>query len=773
MVFPARLFLFACLMVMSAHGAVAQLALPQIAPKVQAPPSPMPVSASFCAPGFTSNQWRLEGVTATHWRLTGQVEVECDRLKFFADEVELFTDTDRLVASGNVVFTNPEGRISAERVDFDTRNLVGTFYRASGIMSLGPKADLTQFAGQDPDVYFYGDLIEKVADKKYRLTGGAFTTCVQPTPRWELVSSSVTINLDDYAVLRNSVLRVKGVPLMYLPYAYYPLQEDQRATGFLLPTYGASSLKGQAISNAFFWAITRSQDATVFHDWFTKTGQGTGGEYRYIAGQGSDGTFRSYLFSQRATTFTLGNGRTTALPKATSFELTGNATQSLGAGLRARARIDYFSNVTSQQLYHANIYEASRRLRVIGGSVNGNWGPYSISSVYQRSEAFEGTVGSTTYGAAPRITGTVAPRELFGAPIYAGTSTEYAYLLYRDTRGPTPVDRGMARMDLMPTVRVPFSKLTFLTVNSSAAYRLTHYSRSLDERERQIDTPLTRSYLSVRSDVVGPVFTRIFNTPNSRMAERFKHVIEPTFGFEQTTGIDNYRNVVILTDTSDFIVGGLTRLTYGLTNRLMARSRPGESGRGQAREILTATMQQTYYANPEGSQYDINYASSQRGRIESVSPVALIVRGAPTSTTDTTMRMEYDLTGRGLQIFSLSSSASFRSQSVSGSWSRRKLDSRSPTDSYLTANTSLRFNQGRTGGTYAVSWDAGRGYVVSQGVTAFYNAQCCGVGFEYQYFNYPQTTAFPLPSDRRINFSLMLAGLGTFQNFFGAFGGPR
>ena len=39
---------------------------------------------------------------------------------FFADVIDVFTDpTLRLVASGNVVFSNPEGRIAAERVEFN------------------------------------------------------------------------------------------------------------------------------------------------------------------------------------------------------------------------------------------------------------------------------------------------------------------------------------------------------------------------------------------------------------------------------------------------------------------------------------------------------------------------------------------------------------------------------------------------------------------------------------------------------------------------------
>src|SRR6185295_10084126 len=102
-------------------------------------------------------------------------------------------------------------------------------------MSLGPATDRGPFGNQDPDVYFYGEQLEKLGVRKYRVTRGGFTTCVQPTPRWEVTSKSVVLNLSEYAISRNTVLRVKGVPVMYLPVLYYPIKDGDRTTGILLP----------------------------------------------------------------------------------------------------------------------------------------------------------------------------------------------------------------------------------------------------------------------------------------------------------------------------------------------------------------------------------------------------------------------------------------------------------------------------------------------------------------------------------------------------------
>ena len=242
-------------------------------------------AAEAQVPGYNSKQFRIEQIDEGHWRFTGQVELENEETagqKFYANVVDLYTDDDRVEASGNVVYETATARVAAERAVFFTRAGTGTFYNASGLASLGEKADRSMFGALEPDVYFYGEILEKTGEDRYKITKGGFTTCVQPTPRWELVSGSARINVGDYALLSNAVMRVKDVPIFYLPWMYYPIQDDDRSTGFLLPSYGRSLYQGSSVSNAFFWAMTRSQDLTVMHDWFTQTGQGYGTEYRWM-----------------------------------------------------------------------------------------------------------------------------------------------------------------------------------------------------------------------------------------------------------------------------------------------------------------------------------------------------------------------------------------------------------------------------------------------------------------------------------------------------------
>ena len=89
----------------------------------------------------------------------------------------------------------------------------------------------------------------------------------------------------------------------------------------------------------------------------------------------------------------------------------------------------------------------------------------------------------------------------------------------------------------------------------------------------------------------------------------------------------------------------------------------------------------------------------------------------------------------------------------------------------LQQSTQLRFAGGKYGGSVSFYYDIARSMLNNHRYIAFYNAQCCGISFEYMAYNYAQSTNLPINQNRRFNMSFTLAGVGSFSNFFGAFGG--
>ncbi len=733
-------------------------------------------AAAQQVPGFRlAKQSRIE-VRGDHYHLEGQVELEQGTQKFYADVVDYYHDTRKMIATGNVVYSAPESRVAADRLEFDLGTKTGTFFNASGSASLGEKADKSFFGTQEPDALFYGETIEKIGPRKYKITRGGFTSCVQPTPRWELVSSTTTVHLDKYALLTNTVLKVKGVPVFYLPAMYYPIQSDDRATGFLLPTYGSSIIRGQSISNAFFWAINRSQDLSLMHDWFTKRGQGTGAEYRYVAGPGSQGTVSTYFLNEKEAAYTTGSG-VVSTPAQRNYEIRANAVQSLPLNLRARGNVDYFSSITTRATFNQNPYDWSSRTRTVRGSLGGAWGRHSASVNYDRTEMFWTEESSNVTGGTPRLTYSFAQTQLGGTPIYAGLGVEAVRLARVDTAPNVISDQGLTRVDMTPSIRVPFNRWPFLTFNSSVAYHTTYYSESYikdaDNRDVQAEEAVTRRYWDLRTDIVGPKFSRVWDTPNNGYAEKYKHTIEPTFTVQRLTFFDNYDRIVKL-EGYDFTYGGTTRLSYGLVNRFTAKRRAGAST-ARNRDFLTVSVTQSYYTDPRASQLDFaQFPLNFFGRAPSnFSPIAVGANFSPSEATSVSARLDYDNDIKEFQSIRLNGNYALSDVlSVSGGWSQRKFSAfPDRPDKFFNASTTVRTKGNRFGSTYAFYYDIGRETMLDQRIVGYYNAQCCGIVIEYQQYNFPQFASFAVPQDRRFNIGFTLAGLGTFSNFLGAFGG--
>lgn len=754
----------------------------QQAVQAQTPPGQAAPQAGQGLPGIDSmDQWKWEQLGPNHWKSTGDVEIQRGDMKIFADEMEYFTDTNVLTARGNFTLTTPTQTISADSAEFNTKTGLGVFYKASGTATLeDPKkpAASNQFGAQDREVLFYGEKIEKIGERKYRITDGAFTSCVQPKPRWEMVSGSIVLNIDHYALLKGTVLRVKGVPVMYLPIVYYPISRDDRATGFLMPIYGTSTLRGHSLSNAFFWAMGKSADLTLMHDWYSKTGQSYGAEGRYVRGGASRGAVSFNRLNEKPTVLENPDGSVSNVAGSKSFQVRGDFSQELPLRLKARGRVDYFSNIRTQQTYNTNVYQTSLWQRSFSGGVSGVWGAFTASAEAARSEFFESSTKSRLTGSWPRLTVGRGEKAVWRLPLYFTLNADYGQVLteYRDE--PAITEFNHWRANVTPVLRVPFTRWQFLTVNSAVAWRYTWYSESL-EAGKQVEVPVTRSYFDMSSRIVGPVFNKVWNLPGNGYAEKLKHTIEPSVILQRITAIENDSQIV-KADASDYVIGDTTRVTYALNNRFYAKV-PAAGGKTRSQQILNIGVRQTYYTDSRAATYDFAYSTFYgRPKPSNFSPVSLSASVTPMDGIDGSFRAEYDASQHTWRSFG--ASATFQAGdwiSTSGGWSLRRYNAvtvgSQNSNHYVTNETSLRLGERRQFGAYAsFNYDVQNGFFMQRRFTGYYNPQCCGIAVEFQTQNlagvyYPGYRP-PVPKDRRFSVSFTLAGLGTFSNFLGFFG---
>src|SRR5262249_34269198 len=289
----------------------------------------------------------------------------------------------------------------------------------------------------------------------------------------------------------------------------------------------------------------------------------------------------------------------------------------------------------------------------------------------------------------------------------------------------------------------------------------------------RVPDPIQRHYFTLTSTITGPVFTRVWNTPNRTYAQKFKHVIEPAFRVSRVTPIDNSRNIVRL-DNTDYVVGRVTSFQYGLNNRLYAKKE-------NAREIMSVAITQSYYTDANAAAVDREYqhsADNPRPKPNHFSPVALQARVSPTPETDATFRTEYDTQFHALRTLAANGGLREGWVNASAGWSQTRYipGYNQPTSAthFLNAAGTVRRPGNALAGSYVFNYDVKDRMFVNQRLIASYNTQCCGVAVEYQKFNYGRAaSAVGVPRDRRFNISFTLAGIGTFSDIFGAFGGQQ
>ena len=227
-----------------------------------------------------------------------------------------------------------------------------------------------------------------------------------------------------------------------------------------------------------------------------------------------------------------------------------------------------------------------------------------MNALYTRNEYFYDGENSTLSGRAPGFTAALSGVRLGPLPVFATVNAEAARVLFVENFGGQSIDSGLTKMDITPSIRAPLSTLPYLQVNATATYRSTYYSESLLADRTQIEEPITRNYGDMRVDIVGPVVSRVFN-PQNALADRMKHVFEPSFSVQRRTTIANQDRIPTRAGGYDIVVGGTTQLNYGLTNRLVVRKDvAGQPQSGTPRELVSVSVRQTYYTDENASKFD-------------------------------------------------------------------------------------------------------------------------------------------------------------------------
>ena len=139
------------------------------------------------------------------------------------------------------------------------------------------------------------------ADGQLLIDGGEFTYCAPGDDGWALSAQQLSLEAQTNQVItRGAVLRIKSVPVLYLPYLKLPMSagdaaKTPRQSGFLFPELGYGDEDGLSLGVPYYLNLAPNFDATVQPKLVSNRGTGLAAQLRWMTARQSSQVQGSFL----------------------------------------------------------------------------------------------------------------------------------------------------------------------------------------------------------------------------------------------------------------------------------------------------------------------------------------------------------------------------------------------------------------------------------------------------------------------------------------------
>src|ERR1043165_2085043 len=566
----------------------------------------------------------------------GNVDIRIGTYRLQADKVTVYEAENRVVAEGSVVFDQADQqRITGSRGEWNYRTKTGYF------------VDSTGYTNQTQDgtrIYFTADRVEKISLDTIVATNVQVTACDEDVPKWSFHANKTRIKTGDRVYVYGPKLKLKDIPVFYLPYASVSIKPRDRASGFLTPTFGGSGAKGARLSTAYYQTLGRSADFTFRSDIYTARGLGFGGDLRTRANSRSYLNFGFYAVKDRI----FGPKADDAHPNQGGSSLYVDGVHYFKNGFTAVSDVNITSNLAFRQVFSDNIQQAISPEETSQVFVNKDHNEYSFNFL-ARTQVTSLTNARIRIRELPSISIDKRPTIvsfLKNLPLYFSFSGAADGVSRKETVedqvqfvsdvGGNPIlsPSIVQRLDVHPRFELPLNFAGW-TITASGAGRVTFYSNSLDPAPRDVlSQNVTSSYGEFELDVRPPAFAKDFEHKDGRFW--FRHLIEPYVVYRKLSGINNFDRIIRF----DYIdaIADTNEIEFGVANRFFTRR-------------STENVSGAHVTNRRNQFYPLNTLSGfvYGGIPRRFSPVNVDARYRPRRDLFVDFRTDLDTNGHGMR----------------------------------------------------------------------------------------------------------------------------
>jgi LPS-assembly protein len=514
----------------------------------------------------------------------GNVEIAFDEYRIYADYMEYNQKTNVIIAQGRVTMTSNETVLTGERLEFNLKDRKGNLFDAYGQMP--------------PYVRYKSDQLTQTDNETLTFKNIDFTSCNQCSPRWKITCKKGKIKKEKYVEMRHAVIKIKKIPILYIPYLRYPLNSDGRATGFLFPGLGTSSLRGFFMLNSFFWAISKNVDLTLNFDYYGKAGIGAAEELRYLF-PNMEGNIKFYYFKYKNAAI-IPEGTQAPTDQFYSYN-----TSDYLLKMTHKQKIDFLNtnvivNIDKQsdanflRLFSNDFDAVLRRTSRSSISINSSIGNVKLSLAASQNDTYFTFNNSTrTLRYLPKINVNWNQQKIWKIPGYFSLKASYSGV--QRIGKSFDIDEGelfitdfrTQRLTLNPIYSLSLVKAQWLSAKLTFDSRHSFYPKSKDlETNEIVKESLHLGFNTAKLEFKGPVFSNIYEFKNSKI----KHLIEPEIIVRYVTEVDDEDRARLL-PVDYFDYPSYSYVGFKLSNRWLLKSNDSKS----AKEIVSLSLSQDYY----------------------------------------------------------------------------------------------------------------------------------------------------------------------------------
>ena len=502
--------------------------------------------------------------------------------------------------------------LTADSADFNVQSGEGRFEHVRGEVMVEHKPNANVLVSPNP-LIFEAQEVRRLDARTYSIEHAWLTVCEPDKPSWKFFTSHATLHVDRSVAMLNANFRLFRLPLLYFPYASVPAGRNLRKSGFLMPEFADTSVKGFVFGDGYYWAPRDWTDLSLGAAYLSRRGWQQNGEFRAKPWENVSISARYFGVIDRGLPAPVLNAQgnpvldSSGNPETVLESQGGHSAQfeldaQLRDGWRAVADVNQLTSLIFQLAFAPTFGEAVNSEVRNAGFLTNNFRGFSVD--------FAATSYKNFVNAQPQVSADVrsAPEARFSSvdqapwknlPIYFGGDA-FAGAVHRDdenlvtnpTTGVETVVPGIVtpafveRSEIAPRVVVPLRWGPWLGVTTSFTARTTIYSSQL-VGGAVVSDPLRRTTGEVNIDLRPPTLERVWQTASGK----WKHTIDPEIEYNYVGGVGQFNRFILfdedetLTDTNDFV--------YSITQRLFHRT-----GDGQANDLVTWKIAQAYYFDP-------------------------------------------------------------------------------------------------------------------------------------------------------------------------------